>query len=93
MAKRPCLGRRYLAELDALEAKETFSCLVTVRYIHKVVITSLCSGCGSSITGGVCSYIGCHWNGENKADLKAWYSNVNLSILVFSMHTHIHTRV
>jgi len=68
-----CLGRRHLCQLEEnVAAREVFKCLVTVRYIHKVSISCLCSGCGSPVTRGSCTYVGCHWNGANKVDLKAW---------------------
>ena len=74
MMKDACIGRRYISQLETMRVKDVFSCLVTVRYIHKLSISCLCSGCGSGITRGACTYVGCHWNQPGcKVDLKAWY--------------------
>ena len=75
MMKDACIGRRYFSQLESIRPKDVFSCLVTVRYIHKISINCLCSGCGNAVTRGTCTYVGCHWNQPScKVDLKAWYS-------------------
>ena len=74
MMKDACIGRRYISQLEAIRPKDVFSSLVTVRYIHKLSISCVCSGCGSTITRGACTYVGCHWKQPGcKVDLKAWY--------------------
>lgn len=73
LMKEACIGRRYFSQLASIRPKEVFSCLVTVRYIHKISINCVCSGCGNAITRGTCTYVGCHWNQPScKVDLKAW---------------------
>lgn len=83
LMKEACIGRRYFSQLASIRPKEVFSCLVTVRYIHKISINCVCSGCGNAITRGTCTYVGCHWNQPScKVDLKAWYVPDPVTILI-----------
>jgi hypothetical protein len=86
LMKESCIGRRYLCQLESIRPKDVFSCLVTVRYIHKISINCLCSGCGNAVTRGTCTYVGCHWNQPScKVDLKAWYTTTTLFSLSLSL--------
>ena len=51
-----------------------FSCLASVRYIHKLSIKCICVGCKSEIRRSSCTYAGCHsTNSGYRLDLNAWY--------------------
>lgn len=88
LVKDSCLGRRFLSQLEdpgRVCPKDVFRCLVTVRYIHKLTISSACPGCGAVVTRGTCTYAGCRWNQPGfKVDLKAWYLTI---FLFFSLPT------
>ena len=71
-----CRSRYFLGQIEtSVRPKEVFRCVVTVRRIHKLSISSICSGCDSAVVGGACTYGGCHWNNKSrgfKVLLKAW---------------------
>lgn len=73
MIREACRGRYFLSQIESVRPKEVFRSLVTVRYIHKLSVAAVCSGCHSPVLRGVCTYPGCHSRTGYKVELKAWY--------------------